>query len=76
VKRLLNEKSFKSNAERLQFLAKINSKRKYRGADLIEVVLNTAKHERFINGDSKIDIENLLKDWITPNTRMEFLNNH
>ncbi|RIB27477.1 Glycosyltransferase Family 1 protein, partial [Gigaspora rosea] len=36
VKRLLNEESFKKNAERLQFLAKINSKRKYRAADLIE----------------------------------------
>ncbi|RIB05555.1 Glycosyltransferase Family 1 protein, partial [Gigaspora rosea] len=39
VKRLLNEESFKKNAERLQFLAKVNSKRKYRAADLIEIVL-------------------------------------
>ncbi|RIB06126.1 Glycosyltransferase Family 1 protein, partial [Gigaspora rosea] len=36
VKRLLNEGSFKMNAERLQFLAKVNSKRKFRAADLIE----------------------------------------
>ncbi|CAG8816666.1 4234_t:CDS:2, partial [Gigaspora margarita] len=45
VKRLLNEESFKKNAERLQFLAKVNSKRKYRAVDLIEIVLNTEKYE-------------------------------
>ncbi|CAG8544125.1 13873_t:CDS:2 [Cetraspora pellucida] len=43
VKRLLNEESFKKNAKRLQFLAKVNSKRKYRAADLIEIVMNTVK---------------------------------
>ncbi|KAF0467838.1 UDP-Glycosyltransferase/glycogen phosphorylase [Gigaspora margarita] len=53
AKRLLNEKSFKINAERLQFLAKVNSKRKHRGADLIEVVMNRAKYESE-NGESKI----------------------
>ncbi|KAF0467839.1 UDP-Glycosyltransferase/glycogen phosphorylase [Gigaspora margarita] len=52
--------------------AKVNSKRKHRGADLIEVVMNRAKYERE-NGDSKIDNENLLKDWITPDTRMGYI---
>ncbi|RIB22907.1 Glycosyltransferase Family 1 protein [Gigaspora rosea] len=75
VKRLLNEENFKGNAKRLQFLAKINSKRKYRGADLIEVVMNTAKHEGFKNesGVPKVDNEKLLKDWITPDTRMGYV---
>ncbi|KAF0356599.1 UDP-Glycosyltransferase/glycogen phosphorylase [Gigaspora margarita] len=75
VKRLLDEKSFKKNAERLQFLAKVNSKRKYRGADLIEVVLNTAKHEGIEeeNGGFKIDNEILLRDWITPDSRMGYI---
>ncbi|CAG8716592.1 14163_t:CDS:2, partial [Cetraspora pellucida] len=75
IKRLLNEESFKKNAERLQFLAKINSKRKYRGADLIEVVMNTVKFVGIEDEDGgfKIDNENLLRDWITPNTRMGFI---
>ncbi|CAG8853638.1 32320_t:CDS:2, partial [Gigaspora margarita] len=50
VKRLLNEESFKKNAERMQFLAKINSKRKDRAADLIEIVMNTVKMG-FIRGN-------------------------
>ncbi|RIB27480.1 Glycosyltransferase Family 1 protein [Gigaspora rosea] len=75
VKRLLNEESFKKNAERLQFLAKINSKRKYRAADLIEIVMNTAKYQgvKDENGGFKVDNENLLRDWITPDTRMGFI---
>ncbi|CAG8448989.1 9551_t:CDS:2, partial [Scutellospora calospora] len=75
VKRLLNEESFKKNAKRLQFLAKVNSKRKYRAADLIEVVLNTAMHEGFKdeNGTFKIDNKILLRDWITPSSRMGFI---
>ncbi|CAG8730093.1 12750_t:CDS:1, partial [Cetraspora pellucida] len=43
VIRLMNESSFKMNAERMQVLAKFNSKRKYRGADLIDIVMNLAK---------------------------------
>ncbi|CAG8734759.1 16039_t:CDS:2 [Cetraspora pellucida] len=75
VKRLLNEESFKKNAERLQFLAKVNSKRKYRAADLIEIVLNTVKYEGVEdeNGRFKINNENLLRDWITPDLRMGFI---
>ncbi|RIB05415.1 Glycosyltransferase Family 1 protein [Gigaspora rosea] len=75
VKRSLNEEGFKKNAERLQFLAKVNRKRKYRAADLIVIVLNTAKYEgvKEVNGGFKVDNENLLRDWITPDTRMGFI---
>ncbi|KAF0553051.1 UDP-Glycosyltransferase/glycogen phosphorylase [Gigaspora margarita] len=75
VERLLNEGSFKMNAERVQFLAKVNSKRKYRAADLMEIVLNTAKYEgvKDENGGFKIDNEKLLRDWITPDKRMGFI---
>ncbi|CAG8446139.1 2558_t:CDS:2 [Scutellospora calospora] len=45
VIKLMNEKSFKMNAERMQVLLKFNSKRKYRGADLIEIVMNLAKRD-------------------------------
>ncbi|CAG8850382.1 29399_t:CDS:1, partial [Racocetra persica] len=75
VKRLLNEESFKKNAERLQFLARVNSKRKYRAADLIEIVMNTAKYEEIKDENSrfKINNENLVRDWITPDSRMGFI---
>ncbi|RIB24083.1 Glycosyltransferase Family 1 protein [Gigaspora rosea] len=67
VVRLLNEDSFKMNAKRMQVLAKFNSKRKYRGADLIEIMLNLAKYDgsRNENGELKVDIETLLRSWIT-----------
>ncbi|RIB23942.1 Glycosyltransferase Family 1 protein [Gigaspora rosea] len=75
VKRLLNEGSFKKNAERMQFLAKINSKRKDRAADLIEIAMNTVKYEGVEdeNGRFTINNENLLRDWITPDSRMGFI---
>ncbi|RIB18108.1 Glycosyltransferase Family 1 protein [Gigaspora rosea] len=75
VVRLLNEESFKMNAKRMQVLAKFNSKRKYRGADLIEMVLNLAKHDssRNENGELEVDIETLLRSWITPDSRMGFI---
>ncbi|RIB27759.1 Glycosyltransferase Family 1 protein [Gigaspora rosea] len=75
IKKLLNEGSFKKNAERLQFLAKINSKRKYRGADMIEVVMNAAKFEGIEDENGKLRIDNnvLLKEWITPDSRMGFI---
>ncbi|CAG8804365.1 29339_t:CDS:2, partial [Gigaspora margarita] len=73
--RLLNEESFKMNAKRMQVLAKFNSKRKYRGADLIEIMLNLAKYDgsRNENGELEVDIETLLRSWITPNSRMGFI---
>ncbi|CAG8711532.1 28998_t:CDS:2, partial [Gigaspora margarita] len=75
IKRLLNDESFKLNAERLQFSSKINSKRKYRGADLIEIILNNAMYEgiKDENGRFKIDNEKFLKDWITPDIKMGYI---
>ncbi|RIB07052.1 Glycosyltransferase Family 1 protein, partial [Gigaspora rosea] len=72
VVRLLSEESFKTNAKRLQVLAKYNSKRKYRGADLIEIMLNMAKYDgiRNENGELEVNIETLLSCWITPDSRM------
>ncbi|KAF0552257.1 UDP-Glycosyltransferase/glycogen phosphorylase [Gigaspora margarita] len=56
--------SLKKNTERLQFLTKINSKRKYRAADLIEIVMSSAKYQgvKDENGELKVDNENLLRD--------------
>ncbi|RIB05479.1 Glycosyltransferase Family 1 protein [Gigaspora rosea] len=62
VIRLMNERSFKINAERMQVLAKFNSKRKHRGADLIE-----------INNELEIYNEVLLRRCITPDSRMGFI---
>ncbi|CAG8683490.1 24611_t:CDS:2 [Cetraspora pellucida] len=75
IKRLLNEEGFKKNAERLQFVAKVNSKRKYRAADLIEMVMNTIKYESVKDENGALSVNNkaLLRDWITPNTRMGFI---
>ncbi|CAG8535100.1 7800_t:CDS:2, partial [Scutellospora calospora] len=75
VKRLMFEKSFKINAERMQVLAKFNSKRKYRGADLIEIVMNLAMLEgvRNENGELEVDNKVLMRHWITPNSRMGFI---
>ncbi|CAB5384447.1 unnamed protein product [Rhizophagus irregularis] len=39
---LLKEENVKNNSERLKVLAKINSKRKYRAADLIEYILHSS----------------------------------
>ncbi|CAG8663097.1 39106_t:CDS:2 [Gigaspora margarita] len=70
--KLMNDKSFKMNAKRMQTLAKFNSKRKYRGADLIEIVMNLAEQEgvRNENNELEIDIDVLLRHWITPDSRM------
>ncbi|CAG8608196.1 14337_t:CDS:2, partial [Cetraspora pellucida] len=75
IKRLLSEEGFKKNAKRLQFVAKVNSKRKYRAADLIEMVMNTMKYESVEdeNGALRVNNKALLRDWITPNTRMGFI---
>ncbi|CAG8762304.1 12014_t:CDS:2, partial [Gigaspora margarita] len=66
VKRLINEESFKKNAE---------SKRKYRGADLIEVMMKTIRSEgiKDENGSLMIDNNVLLKEWISPSYRMGFI---
>ncbi|CAG8754118.1 9348_t:CDS:1 [Racocetra persica] len=70
--RLMNERSFKMNAMRMQVLAKCNSKRKYRGADLIEIMMNLAKLEGIRNENNELEVDNelLLRHWITPDSRM------
>ncbi|RIB05116.1 Glycosyltransferase Family 1 protein [Gigaspora rosea] len=75
VLRLMNERSFKMNAERMQVLAKFNSKRKHSGADLIEIVMNLAKLNdvKNENNEPEIDNEILLRHWITPDSRMGFI---
>ncbi|CAG8792356.1 40954_t:CDS:2 [Gigaspora margarita] len=75
IKRLLSDESFKNNAKRLSFVAKLNSKRKYRAADLIEIVMNSAKYDSIVdeNGNLKTNNNALLKDWITADTRMGFI---
>ncbi|RIB11049.1 Glycosyltransferase Family 1 protein [Gigaspora rosea] len=75
IKRLLSEVSFKKNAERLQFIAKINSNRKYKAADLIEMMMNTAKYDgvKDENGNLRINNNVLQRDWITPDARMGFI---
>ncbi|CAG8832470.1 20014_t:CDS:2, partial [Gigaspora margarita] len=75
IKRLLGEENFKKNAERLSFVAKLNSKRKYRAADLIEMVMNTMKYDgvKDENGNLRTNNNVLLRDWITANKRMGFI---
>src|SRR5437764_7488953 len=41
IRRLLSEEKFKINSERMKILARINSKGKYRAADLIEYVIRS-----------------------------------
>ncbi|CAG8435074.1 6593_t:CDS:2 [Scutellospora calospora] len=75
VIRIMSEESFKMNAERMQVLLKFNSKRKYRGVDLIEIVMNFAKRDGIRNENDELEVDNevLLRNWITPDSRMGFI---
>ena len=68
MKLLLNDENVKKNLKRLQVLTKINSKRKYRAADLIEYVL----HSNSFN-ENEIVNEEFLKEWVPADTRMGFI---
>ncbi|CAG8780295.1 10944_t:CDS:2, partial [Racocetra persica] len=72
--RLVNDESFKINAKKMQVMAKYNSKRKYRGADLIEIMMNLAKFEgvKNENGELEVNVDALLRNWISPESRMGF----
>jgi hypothetical protein len=59
---LLKDEGVKKNSERMKFLARINSKRKYRAADLIEYIL----YRNNLDKDSNKE----LKEWLPANTRM------
>ncbi|CAB5380091.1 unnamed protein product [Rhizophagus irregularis] len=63
---LLKEENVKNNSERLKVLAKINSKRKYRAADLIEYILHSSSFVEYIDDD-------FLKEWVPAETRMGFI---
>ncbi|CAB4418534.1 unnamed protein product [Rhizophagus irregularis] len=63
---LLKEENVKNNSERLKVLAKINSKRKYRAADLIEYILHSSSFVEYVNDD-------FLKEWVPAETRMGFI---
>ncbi|UZO18462.1 uncharacterized protein OCT59_009775 [Rhizophagus irregularis] len=62
---LLNDEDVKKNVERMKYLAKINSKRKYRAADLIEYVL--------LRNDLNKGSDQELKEFIPADTRMGFI---
>src|SRR6185369_6962078 len=71
IQRLLSEKKFKINGERMKSLARINSKRKYRAADLIEYVIQAHELKEELNGDiinsGSNEIDNTyLYEWISP----------
>ncbi|GES72668.1 glycosyltransferase family 1 protein [Rhizophagus clarus] len=62
---LLKDKNVKENSERMKVLTKINSKRKYRAADLIEYVLHAS---------SFVDVnDDFLKEWYPAENRMGFI---
>jgi hypothetical protein len=63
---LLNDESVKKNVKRLEVLAKINSKRKYRAADLMEYILRSSSFNDGVN-------EEFLKEWIPADIRMGFI---
>jgi UDP:flavonoid glycosyltransferase YjiC (YdhE family) len=64
---LLKDENVKKNIKRLKVLTKINSKRKYRAADLIEYILYSSSfNEDGVN-------EEFFKEWIPANIRMGFI---
>ncbi|RGB41369.1 Glycosyltransferase Family 1 protein [Rhizophagus diaphanus] len=62
---LLKDEDVKKNSKRMKYLARINSKRKYRAADLIEYIL----YRNNLDNDSNKE----LKDWLPASTRMGFI---
>jgi hypothetical protein len=63
---LIKDEDVKKNLERMKFLARINSKRKYRAADLIEYILYSGSLDEYVNDD-------FLKEWIPAEYRMGFI---
>ncbi|RIA98272.1 Glycosyltransferase Family 1 protein [Glomus cerebriforme] len=63
---LLKDENVKKNVKRMKVLARINSKRKYRAADLIEYI----SYNSGINGG--VD-DKFLKEWIPADNRMGFI---
>jgi hypothetical protein len=63
---LLEDEKIKKNSARMEVLTKINSKRKYRAADLIEYVLHSSGLDEHVNDD-------FLKEWEPAGSRMGFI---
>ncbi|GBC09746.1 hypothetical protein RclHR1_09090004 [Rhizophagus clarus] len=64
---LLKDEHVKKNSERMKFLARINSKRKYRAADLVEYILySNSLLDKSVN-------DNFLKEWVPAEYRMGFI---
>ncbi|PKY38896.1 UDP-Glycosyltransferase/glycogen phosphorylase, partial [Rhizophagus irregularis] len=61
---LLKDEHIKKNSKRMKYLARINSNRKYRAADLIEYMLYSS--------DEYLD-DDFLKEWIPAESRMGFI---
>ncbi|PKY40268.1 UDP-Glycosyltransferase/glycogen phosphorylase [Rhizophagus irregularis] len=63
---LLRDENVKKNSKRIEILSKINSKRKYRAADLIEYILHSSSIYEGIDKE-------FLKEWIPAESRMGFI---
>ncbi|PKY40265.1 UDP-Glycosyltransferase/glycogen phosphorylase [Rhizophagus irregularis] len=63
---LLKDEHIKKNSKRMKYLARINSNRKYRAADLIEYMLYSSGLDEYLDDD-------FLKEWIPAESRMGFI---
>ncbi|CAB5206762.1 unnamed protein product [Rhizophagus irregularis] len=63
---LLEDEKIKKNIKKMEVLTKINSRRKYRAADLIEYILHSSGLEEYVNDD-------FLKEWAPAPSRMGFI---
>ncbi|RIA79928.1 Glycosyltransferase Family 1 protein, partial [Glomus cerebriforme] len=73
IERIQKDEQIQTNIKRLKTLARINSKRKYRAADLIEYTLySSILKQKNVSDEGGIE-KWLYKDFITPDTRMGFI---
>ncbi|PKK76060.1 UDP-Glycosyltransferase/glycogen phosphorylase [Rhizophagus irregularis] len=63
---LLKDEHIKKNSKRMKYLARINSNRKYRAADLIEYMLYSSGLDEYLD-------DGFLKEWIPAESRMGFI---
>ncbi len=66
------EKTLQINVKRLKTLAVINSKRKYRAADLIEYILHSSALKQKDDDEGEVE-DQVFKGLITPDTKMGFM---
>ena len=73
IEQIQKDEQIQINTKRLQALAIIGSKRKYRAADLIEYTLySSIMKQKNINDEDGIE-KLIFKEWITPASRMGFI---